>query len=138
MSNIFEQASRQAFRFPTARGELTTEQLWDLPLTSTTKPNLNDIALAIDEELTKSAAKSFVTTVTSVSKALTLKLDILKHIIKVKQEEVLVRQAREANATKRRAIMEALANKQADKINKASEEDLLAELKALDEQELVV
>lgn len=137
MSNIFEQASRQAFRFPTARGELTTEQLWDLPLTSTTKPNLNDIALAIDEELTKSAAKSFVTTVTSISKALTLKLDILKHIIKVKQEEVLVRQAREANATKRRTIMEALANKQADKINKASEEDLLAELKALDEQELV-
>ena len=30
--NLFEKATRKAFRFPTGKGELTIEQLWQLPL----------------------------------------------------------------------------------------------------------
>lgn len=33
MTDIFEIASRRKYRFPSAIGELTVEQLWDLPLT---------------------------------------------------------------------------------------------------------
>ena len=134
MSDLFEKATRLELRFPSPRGELSTEQLWSLPLTSSTKANLNDIALAVDAELSSTATKSFVTVATPVSKTLTLKMDVLKHIIKVKQEEALVKQTREANATKRRAIEEALARKQSEKIDSASEEELLAELKALESQ----
>ena len=30
--NLFEKATRKAFRFPTVKGEITVEQLWQLPL----------------------------------------------------------------------------------------------------------
>ena len=49
---MFEQASRLKLRFTTARGSLSVEDLWDLPLTSTTgKPNLDDIAKSLNREL---------------------------------------------------------------------------------------
>ena len=33
--NLFEIASRKKLRIPTTKGDLTVEQLWDLPLKST-------------------------------------------------------------------------------------------------------
>ena len=131
MTNIFEKASRKALRFPTARGEVSTEQLWDLPLDSATKPSLNSIALEVDAELTSTATKSFVATVSPNNQILTLKMDILKHIIKVKQDENVAKENRLVNATKRRTLEEALARKQAEKIDSASEEELQAQLAAL-------
>ena len=49
--DIFEQASRLKLRFPSPLGTLSTEDLWHLPLTSTTgKANLNDIGKALNYE----------------------------------------------------------------------------------------
>ena len=47
--NIFEQASRNKLRFDTnIKGVISTEDLWDLPLTSDTgRVNLDDIAKAL-------------------------------------------------------------------------------------------
>lgn len=130
-TNIFEQASRLALRFPTARGEISTEQLWGLPLDSTVKPSLNSIALEVDAELSTTATKSFVATVSPNNKVLNLKMDILKHVIKIKQDENAAKETRQVNATKRRALEDALARKQAEKIDSASEEELQAQLAAL-------
>ena len=53
--NVFEVASRQKLRFDTARGQVSAEDLWDLPLTSTTgKPNLDAIAVDLHNKMSQS------------------------------------------------------------------------------------
>lgn len=43
--SIFEQASREKVRFQTQVGQVSVEDLWELPLSSkANKPNLDDIA----------------------------------------------------------------------------------------------
>ena len=47
--NIFEQATRQAFRFESPKGFLTVEDLWNLPLTNNTgRANLDGINAGIN------------------------------------------------------------------------------------------
>lgn len=47
--NIFLQATRLRLRFPSAQGQLSTEDLWDIPLTSTraNKASLKAIGAAL-------------------------------------------------------------------------------------------
>ena len=44
--NIFEYAARSKIRFQSTKGELTVEQLWDVPLRSRDDFNLNAVAKA--------------------------------------------------------------------------------------------
>lgn len=65
--NIFELATRQKLRFASAKGDLTTEQLWDLPLlisspTRDVKVDLDTLARSINHELKAQAEESFVST----------------------------------------------------------------------------
>jgi hypothetical protein len=86
--NMFEQASRQGFRFPSVRGLITTEQLWTLPLTSTQGFDLDTIAQAVNKEIKASLGESFVNrTKDPAQEELGVHLEILKHIIAVKLEE---------------------------------------------------
>lgn len=60
----FVKASRLALRFDTPKGLLTTEDLWNLPLTSHApgKPNLDDIAVGLHNKLQTKNTVSFVNT----------------------------------------------------------------------------
>ena len=49
--NIFEQASRAKLRFDSVKGQLVTEQLWDLPLQSKTNFDLDTVAKGISGAL---------------------------------------------------------------------------------------
>lgn len=89
--SIFEAALRGKFRFPSPKGELTVENLFDLPLTSRTGLDLDSIAKAINAELKKSAEESFVEAVSPRNQELFLKLEIVKNIIKSKQDEAAER-----------------------------------------------
>jgi hypothetical protein len=85
---MFEQAARLKVRYSTAKGQLTVEDLWDLPLTSTTgKANLNDIAKGLNRELKNADDEDFVNRATSTNTELALKFDIVKHIIAVRLAE---------------------------------------------------
>ena len=57
--NLFEIASRNKLRVPTTKGDLTVEQLWDLPLKSANGLSLDSIAIALNKQL-ESSATSFV------------------------------------------------------------------------------
>ena len=57
--NLFEIASRNKLRVPTTKGDLTVEQLWDLPLKSANGLSLDSIAIALNKQL-ESKATSFV------------------------------------------------------------------------------
>lgn len=68
---IFERAARLKLRFETKKGQLSAEDLWDLPLSSTTeRTNLNSIAISLHQKL-KDTPISFVDAVPSGDRAAT-------------------------------------------------------------------
>jgi hypothetical protein len=132
--NVFETASRKKFRYASPVGDLTTEQLWDLPLLANErKPNLDTIARSIFGELRSLSEESFVKTKPDPRvDDLTAKLEVLKHIIAVKQAEIEKAKEAAIRAEKRRKIADALAAKDDADLTSASREDLLKQLAELD------
>lgn len=131
--SIFEQASRLALRFDSARGALAVEQLWQLPLQSKSGFDLDSIAKAVNKELKATEEESFVTTAVSPTNArLTLQLEILKHIIAVKKQEAADALAKADKAAKRAKLIDLLGRKQDAALEGMSEEEIKKELAALD------
>ena len=60
MDNLFLQATREKFRFESPKGDLSVEQLWDLPLTSRTGFDLDTVAKTVNADLKASNEESFV------------------------------------------------------------------------------
>lgn len=85
--NVFETAARGKFRFSSIRGELTAEQLFDLPLQSRSGLDLDTIAKGLNAELKQTGEESFVETVSPKKGELEHKLDLVKYIIKCKLDE---------------------------------------------------
>ena len=130
--NIFEQASREKLRFSTNRGELTVEQLWELPLQSKTQFDLDSIAKNVYHGLKGSAEESFVSVSTDPMKAkLELMLEILKHIIAVKQEENAAKLNKARTEQERARIAEIINKKQDAALENETLEQLQARLAAL-------
>lgn len=133
--DIFEKASRKKLRFPSSVGDLTTEQLWDLPLVSTAKgkATLDAIARNVNANLKSVTEESFVDVRPNPLKAdYELQLDILKHVIAVKIAEAEAAKSRAEKAAKRSKILEALAAKEDAELGAKSKDDLLKELADLD------
>ena len=63
--NLFEIATRKKLRFPSLKGELSAEQLWDLPLSSRVGLDLDNIAKAVNKDLKAEEEDSFVKTSTN-------------------------------------------------------------------------
>ena len=126
--SIFEKASRKALRFASNRGALMVEQLWNLPLQSKGGFDLDTIAKEVNAELKSCAEESFVSTSTNPLKAeLELKLEILKHIIQVRQDENAARLESARKVDQRQKVLEIINRKQ----EKALEELPLEELQKL-------
>ena len=83
---MFEKAARLKLRFDTPRGNLTVEDLWDIPLTGQ-QISLDNVAKAVNKGLKASEEESFVAKPSSKDRVLSLKLDILKHVIRVRLAE---------------------------------------------------
>lgn len=132
MSDIFATASRKKFRFASERGDLTTEQLWDLPLTSKNGFNLNAVAIAVHNELKDLAEESFVE-VSSNPRRRELEdmLEVVKRIIAVKQDEAKAATERVAKQALKRKLQEAIEAKEGEALLGASLDDLKAQLAAL-------
>lgn len=124
-TNIFEMATRLKFRFP-FRGMVTTEDLWDLSMEQldTVYKALNKDAQAVQED-------SLMGTPRVGNAELNAKIDIVKYIFQVKQEEEYERQAAADNAMKKRRILEILAKKQDAAMENMTEEELQAALAEL-------
>lgn len=127
---MFEQAIRMKLRFTTSQGQLSVEDLWDLPLTSTTnKANLDAIAVGLYAELNSNRNISFVNNGSTGDQTLQLKFDIVKHIIDVrKAENASAVEARARKDQKQRLLElinqkenESLAGKSIDELRKMVE-----------------
>lgn len=125
---MFEKASRLKLRFETTRGFLTTEDLWDLNLTS-----LDDLAIAINKKLKEESQESFITDRSSKNDILELKLNILKHIIEVKLKEKEDKKHRAERAAELTRLKDILASKKDEELRASSVDELkkrIAELEA--------
>lgn len=136
--NIFEVATRKKLRFSSVKGELTVEQLWDLPLlilssTRDVKADLDTIARGINTELKGVSEESFVAVKPDPRKAdLETKLEVVKHIIGVKLTEKAAAEKKAENAEKRRKLLDALASKEDQALATLSKDDILKQLAELD------
>jgi len=125
MSNIFELATRQNLTFPSSRGELTLQQLWDLPLTSRTSFDLDEVAKVVNTQLQAESKESFVKVKQSAKKVqLETKLAILKHIIEVKQHEAKQAQEAAGKGQERQKILAILETKRDQELANLSPEEL--------------
>jgi hypothetical protein len=124
---MFDKASRLKLRFTTTKGDLTVEDLWDLPLTSATgKPNLDSIAVDLFNQVKETATVSFVNTPAKADETVQLKLDIAKHIIETRLVENATRNAAAANAEKKQNLLALISKKENEHLEGQSLEELLA------------
>ncbi|MBD9511558.1 hypothetical protein IB265_32910 [Ensifer sp. ENS10] len=131
--SIFETASRKKFRYSSNRGELTTEQLWDLPLTSNNSFNLNIVAKTIANELKSAEDESFVAESADPAKTLlSEKLDVVKSVIATKIAEKKAAEKRAADAERRKKLVEALAIQEDKALASLSREEILKQLQEID------
>jgi len=120
---MFELASRLKLRFDSERGQLSVEDLWDLPLSSG-KVNLNDLAKGISRAIRATGEEDFVTTKSNANEVLNLKLNILKHIIKFRVEAADAKKRGEEEVAKKKLIASIIEKKKLQNLENMSIEEL--------------
>jgi hypothetical protein len=132
MEQLFIKASREKLRFPSSKGQLTVEQLWDLPLTSKTgKVNLDELAVAAFNDNEATPTVSFVETTVRKNTAAETRLEILKYIIAAKQAENSLKLEAAAKAAEKAELLELLATKQKEGRLALSEAEIKARIASL-------
>lgn len=131
--SIFEKATRAKLRFTSRRGELSTEDLWDLPLTASNGIDLDNVAKAVNASLREAGQESFVSTAPNRAKVLLeVKLEVVKHVIAVRLKEAEDAKNREARRAERERLLRTLEEKQDEKIKGQSVEEILARIAEID------
>ena len=130
--NIFEQATRRAIRFESAKGDLSVEQLWDLPLQSRNQFDLDTIPKTVNRQLNAVTEESFVSVRENPAKeTLSLKLELVKHIISVKLQEAEEARNRANKASEKEKLLRLLDEKQNEALRALTPEEIQERLKAL-------
>lgn len=111
-------------RINTNKGSLSVEQLWSLTL-----PQLDELAVSLEENVEKSATKTFLKKQTNKNKLAQLSFDIVLDILKTKLQEQ--EELQSANEIKKHndKILTLIAEKQEADLKNLSAEELQALLK---------
>ena len=116
--NLFEVAVRAKYRFP-FKGQITVEDLWDLSV-----QDLDRVYKALNTEAKQSQEESLLKIRDKSAEMLDRKIEIVKHIVAVKQAEIqALKEAADKKAQKQR-IMEIIAKKEDDALQNMSLEEL--------------
>ena len=124
--NLFEMATRKKFRFP-FKGMISVEDLWDLSV-----QNLDTVFKALNAESKQAKEESLLAVKSDEDTILDAKIEIVKHVVSVKQAEAAQRQQVAAMREQKRRLQELIANKQDEELQGKSIEELQAMLSALD------
>lgn len=129
---MFEKASRAKFRYPSTKGELTTEQLWDMPLTSKNGFDLDSVAKELNKQLKAQAEESFVTTSSNPLKTrLADQLSVVVAVIKTKQAENAAAVTQASRRKEKEQLLDILHDKKMQELSGLSTEELEARIAAL-------
>lgn len=124
--NLFEMATRNKMRFPSTKGELFVEDLWDL-----SDKDLDVIYKNLKNQEVKSSEESLLDDA-NVDPKLTVAIGIVKHIFTTKRNERL--EAKELIDKKRnqQLYIDALSRRKLKDIDNMSVEELEAKIAELD------
>lgn len=133
MTNIFEYAVRNKIRFVSTRGELSVEQLWDVPLRSRDGFDLDTVAKTANKVLKDLTEESFVRTEkTTATERAEVRLEIVKHIIQAKLAEEEAAKKRATNRAEKERLLQILAEKQAGALSALTEKELQERIASLE------
>lgn len=121
---MFKQASQIKLRFKTTKGDLTVEQLWDLPI-----EELDKLAVSLERMSKSSGAKTFLEVKTKDDEIAKLRFDIALDILNTRQKADKEAQEAQDNKRHNEKILAIMASKQDEKLNSMSIEELQAQLK---------
>ena len=133
--NMFERAARCGLRFNSSKGEITTEDLFDLPLEATgNRLSLDQVAREVYKELKSYDEVSFVQTKPEPRRvSLELQMEIVKHVTESKKADLAAVETRAKKAELRRQLTEALAAKQGEELKGLTVEQIQTKLADLGE-----
>ena len=131
--NLLLIALSTGMRFPSIRGNITTEDLFSLPLTSNSGFSLDAVAKSVNASLKALGEESFVNQGDATQRnALTIMLDVVKMVIEFHQEQNAIVLAKREKRARRAKLLEALENHENNELAQMSKEDILKQLEEMD------
>lgn len=124
--NLFEAATRKQYRFP-FKGSATVEDLWQLSLT-----NLDSVFKTLNAEAKKAEEESLLKTKSAEDEELLDKIEIVKHIVRVKLEEKEQRENAKKNKEMKQRLLEIKAKRADAALEKMTDEELEREIAKLE------
>lgn len=121
-NNIFEYAVRNKLRFP-YKGTISTEDLWDLPVTE-----LDKIYKVLNKKNKANEEESLLST-SSVDMDTLVSIDIIKYIVNYKLKKKEENEQAKKRAEDRQFIMDIVEKKRKQSLEDKTEEELLEMLK---------
>jgi hypothetical protein len=118
--NLFEMATRNKMRFPSTKGELSVEDLWDL-----SDKDLDVVYKNLKDQEVKSSEESLLDDA-NVDPKLTAAIGIVRYIFTTKRKEKLAEKERINKKQTQKKYIDALSKKQDEAIEKMSEAELRA------------
>lgn len=124
---LIEKALRKRYRFSSASGNLTMEDLYVIPMNSSraNQACLEDVAQRCNAHLKEAGETSFTET-NKVNEELSDKMELVKHVIAVRKAEANAKQEAKAIASHNRRIDELIAKKEDESLQGKSIEELQA------------
>lgn len=124
---LFEMATRSKLRFPSTKGELSVEDLWDL-----SDKDLDVVYKNLKDQEVKSSEESLLDDA-NVDPKLTAAIGIVKYIFTTKRNERLAEKERINKKLTQRKYIDVLSKKQDEAIEKMSEAELRAMIDSLED-----
>lgn len=121
-NNIFEYAVRNKLRFP-YKGTISTEDLWDLPVTE-----LDKIFKVLNKKNKTNEEESLLST-SSVDMDTLVSIDIIKYIVNYKLKKKEENERAKKRSEDRQLIMDIVEKKRKQSLEDKTEEELLKMLK---------
>ena len=120
----FKQASKEKLRVQTNKGSLSVEQLWDLSI-----PELDALAVSLEEEHQTSGKKSFIRKSSPKDKTTKLRFDVVLDILTTKVDEMEAAKAKAEAKAHNNKILTLISEKQDETLKGKSIKQLEAMLK---------
>lgn len=130
--NVFERASKEQWRYATKRGLISTEQLWQLPLSGDI--SLDAIAVGLHHTAESEKRVSFVsdTQRNQAAELAARQLTLVKHIIDAKLTAKAEREKARERSVERDKLLALLGRKEDEAMEGMEKDDILKRLKELD------
>lgn len=125
--NLFEMATRNKMRFPSTKGELSVEDLWDL-----SDKDLDVVYKNLKDQEVKSSEESLLDDA-NVDPKLTAAIGIVRYIFTTKRKEKLAEKERINKKQTQKKYIDALSKKQDEAIEKMSEAELRAMINSFED-----